>query len=108
MTNEARILKGRRMNRRTLFVIRISSFHRNSSFACRAVAQRRRVLRDSSSRPHWHTGGALEFAPADQRALKRAKDRLPYAVAEHRPVNQTHRKNAPGAQDRFSLENAGQ
>src|SRR6266849_6077274 len=61
-----------------------------------------------SSCPRRHAGRALQFAPADQRTLQRAKDRLPNAVAEHWPVNQTHGKNAPCAQNRLSLENAGQ
>src|SRR5260370_42449954 len=61
-----------------------------------------------SSCPRRHAGRALEFAPADQRTLQRAKDCLPNAVAEHWPVNQTHGKNAPCAQNRLSFENAGQ
>src|SRR6266487_1255119 len=61
-----------------------------------------------SSRPHRHAGGAFEFSPANEGAFKRAKDRLPNAVTEHWPVNQTHGKNAPGAQNRFSLQNASQ
>ena len=64
--------------------------------------------RNASLCPRRHAGRALEFAPADQRALQRTKDRLPNAVAEHWPVNQTHGKNAPCAQNRLSFEDAGE
>src|SRR5881409_1463932 len=35
------------------------------------------------SGPYGHTGGALEFAPADPCAFDRAQDRFPDTVTEH-------------------------
>ena len=52
-------------------------------------------------RAHGHAGGALEFAPADPGTFYGAQDGFPDAVTEHGTINQTHRQNAPGAQDWF-------
>jgi hypothetical protein len=68
------------------------------------------VLRYSSflSHPHGDAGSALEFAPADPGAFDRAQDCFPDAIAEHRTINQTHRQNAPGAQDWFAFQDTGE
>src|SRR5437660_5819144 len=51
---------------------------------------------------HRHTRGALQFAPADPGAFDGAQDGFPDAVTEHGAIDQAHRQDAPGAQDRFA------
>src|SRR6266705_4312092 len=50
-------------------------------------------------RAHRDAGGALEFAPANPGAFYRAQDCLPDAVAEHLPIDQPHRQDAPRAKN---------
>src|SRR5437762_13043075 len=55
---------------------------------------------------HGHGRSAFEFTPTHPCTFYGAQDRLPDAITEHRTINQAHRENPPGAQDRFALQNA--
>src|SRR3984893_10414915 len=57
---------------------------------------------------HRHAGGALQLAPADPCAFDRAQNSFPDAITKHRTINQPHRQNAPGANNRFALQDAGE
>src|SRR5262249_41189540 len=55
---------------------------------------------------HRYAGRTLQFAPADPAAFDGAQDCFPDAVTEHRPIDQPHWQNAPGAHDRLALQHA--
>src|SRR4029077_13690456 len=54
---------------------------------------------------HRHAGGALEFAPTNPSTFDGAQDCFPDAVTKHRPIDQAHWQNAPGAQDWLASKN---
>src|SRR5947207_8349727 len=78
------------------------------SDTCRYDTRGSENTEDSRLRSHRHAGGPLQFAPADPNAFDGAQDGFPDAVAEHGTIDQAHRQDAPGAQDWFPFQNAGQ
>src|SRR3954451_5897065 len=82
--------------------------HAPSETLAAAPANSRNASRRFTSRANRDRGSAFQFAPGYKRAFHRAQNRFPDDVAEHRPVNETHRKNAKRMQHGLAFENAGE